>query len=68
VTTARSQYIYLIRYKACRTVLGGFTVKHEAHTWAQNTSGHPIAHLQLTRMRDGIGYMKDEEDIPWDPE
>ena len=35
---ARSDYIYLIRYKdpgtpSDRQVLGGFTVKHEAHTW-----------------------------------
>ena len=63
---ARSQYIYLIRYKACRTVLGGFTVKHEAHAWAKRTSGHPIEYLQLTQMRDGIGYDKDEKDIAWD--
>ena len=60
----RSTYIYLIRYKACRTVLGGFTVKHEARTWAK-TCGHPLDHLQLTRMRDGISYDIDEQDLPW---
>jgi hypothetical protein len=67
---ARSQYIYLIRYKEhgapCdRQVLAGFTVKHEAHTWTQRC-GHPIERLQLTRMRDGLCYDKDEEDIPWE--
>jgi hypothetical protein len=67
----RSTYIYLIRYKdpgtpSDRRVLGGFTVKREAHTWTK-TCGHPIDRLQLTRMRDGIRYDKDEQDIPWDP-
>lgn len=67
---ARSDYIYLIRYKdpgtpSDRQVLSGFTVKREAHAWTQ-CCGHPLTRLQLTRMRDGIGYDKEEHDIPWD--
>ena len=38
----RSHYIYLVRYNACGTVLGAFTVKHEAQEWALRESGHPL--------------------------
>jgi len=50
---ARAHYIYLVRLKASGRLLGAFTVKHEAHTWAE-LSEHLLDALQLSSMRDGI--------------
>ena len=61
---ARSQYIYLVRYK--ETLLAAFTVKHEAVSWARFRSGHPLETLQLSSMRDGIYGDKTEKPIPWE--
>lgn len=72
---ARSVYIYLVRYKlklpgnktnACGTLLGAFTVKHEAVTWATFKSGHPLEHMSLSAMRDGAYADKTERIIPWE--
>jgi hypothetical protein len=63
---ARSQYIYFVRYNACRTLLGAFTVKYEAVTWAKRESKHPLEHLQLSRMADGLHGDKTETVIPWE--
>jgi hypothetical protein len=63
---ARSHYIYLIRAKDSNTLLGGFTVKHEAHTWADRESKQPRSNLQLYRMQDGLNKTKTEEATPWD--
>lgn len=67
---ARSTYIYLVSWKepghpSHGQVMAGFTVKYEAEYWATDLSGHPLERMQLSRMRDGIGYPKDKEDIPW---
>lgn len=67
---ARSQYIYLIKYNypgrpSHGKILAGFTVKYEAHEWVK-LSGYSVNRLQLSRMRDGIAYLKDIIDIPWD--
>jgi hypothetical protein len=62
---ARAQYIYLVRYKQCGTLLGAFTVKHEAHTWAKDHAGHPLEALQLSSMRDGVYGDKTESNINW---
>ena len=67
---ARSHYIYLVRWKepgqsANDNVMAGFTVKYEAHQWAK-LCGHPLEKLRFSRMRDGLGYEKAPEDIPWD--
>ena len=62
----RSHYIYLVRYNACGTVLGAFTVKHEAQEWALRESGHPLEHLQLSSIKDGVWADKSEKRIPWE--
>jgi hypothetical protein len=62
---ARSQYIYFVRSKQCGTLLGAFTVKHEAHAWAKDHSGHPLETLQLSSMRDGVNGDKTENKIDW---
>lgn len=49
---ARSQYIYLIRSKCDGTLLGAFTVKHEAHHWVRRAE-RDVAGLELSRMPDG---------------
>ena len=56
----RSHYIYLVRYNACGTVLGAFTVKREAVEWATRESGHPLEHLQLSSIKDGVWADKTE--------
>jgi hypothetical protein len=61
----RSHYIYLVRYNACGTVLGAFTVKREAEEWALRESGHPLEHMQLSSMKDGVWADKTEKPIPW---
>ena len=38
----RSHFIYMVRFKACGTVLAAFTVKREAVEWALRESGHPL--------------------------
>jgi hypothetical protein len=65
---ARSQYIYFVRIKATGDLLGAFTVKHEARTWAKNWCGpiYPLERLQLSSMRDGIGCDKTETPIAWE--
>jgi len=62
----RSHYIYLVRYNACGTVLGAFTVKREAHEWALRESGHPLEHMQLSSIKDGVWADKTEKPIPWE--
>ena len=62
----RSHYIYLVRYNACGTVLGAFTVKREAVEWATRESGHPLEHLQLSSIKDGVWADKTEKPIPWE--
>ena len=62
----RSHYIYLVRHKACSTVLAAFTVKHEAQEWALRESGHPLEHLQLSSIKDGVWADKTEKPIPWE--
>lgn len=62
---ARSQYIYFVRYRQCDTLLGAFTVKREACTWAIEYSGYPLESLKLSSMRDGITD-KIEQDIDWE--
>ena len=67
---ARAHYIYLIRHQlpghpSDRELLGAFTVKHEAITWAKRCP-HPLTHIRLSRMRDGTTSHKVEEIIPWD--
>ena len=62
----RSHYIYLVRYNACGTVLGAFTVKREAHEWALRESGHPLEHMQLSSIKDGVWADKTEKLIPWE--
>ena len=54
---ARSAYIYLVRIKATGTLIGAFTVKHEARTWTDRWRGgvYLLDDLQLSRMPDG-GY------------
>lgn len=69
---ARSQYIYLLRYllpgsPSDKEVLATFTVKYEAKQWAKLCQ-HPLTHLRLSRMRDGLTYHKAEEIIPWTDE
>ena len=65
---ARAGYIYLIRGKLHKNLLGAFTVKHEARTWV-HTQGWHIDDLELSRMRDGICSKspigKEEELIEW---
>ena len=63
---ARSQYIYLIHTNASGTMLGAFTVKHEANSWADLESRQPLEHMRLTRMEDGIHGDKTETPVPWD--
>ena len=64
---ARAGYIYHIREIGDTTLLGSFTVKHEAHTWADRFSGHPREALQLSRARDGVhAEGKSEVLVPWD--
>ena len=62
---ARSHYIYLIRNKACNTVLAAFTVKYEAQQWAVRKSGRPLKEMQLSSIRDGTCDDKTEKLIPW---
>lgn len=62
---ARSQYIYLIRDQATLRLLGCFTVKHEADSWAVRHSGYLLDDLQLSRMLDGLHVNKAEELIPF---
>jgi hypothetical protein len=62
---ARSQYIYFVRYNACQTLLGAFTVKYEAVAWAKSESKQPLEHLQLSRMQDGLHNDKTEKPISW---
>lgn len=66
---ARASQIYLLRYSlpgspSDRELLAGFTVKYEAKQWAK-LCPHPLTHLRLSRMRDGLTYHKAEEVIPW---
>lgn len=65
---ARSCYVYLVRIKETTALLGCFTVKHEANTWARKWCGelYPLDRLQLTSMRDGIHGDKTELIVPWD--
>jgi hypothetical protein len=64
---ARSAYIYLVRIKETDALLGCFTVKHEARTWADRWCGptYPLERLQLSSMRDGFDDKK-ETVIPWE--
>ena len=62
----RSHYIYLVRYKGCNAVLAAFTVKHEAVEWALRESRHPLGHLQLSSIKDGVWADKTEKPIPWE--
>ncbi len=69
---ARSAYIYLVRIKATGTLIGAFTVKHEARTWTDRWRGgvYLLDDLQLSRMPDG-GYAnflisKEETKIEWE--
>ena len=63
---ARAGYIYLIRHKDSHAILGGFTVKYEAHDWATNESGFPLDMMQLYRMRDGLHKDKSAQPLPWE--
>ena len=63
---ARSSYIYLIRLKGCGDVVGAFTVKKEANTWAVEKSGYPLESMSLSSMRDGIHANKTEKPLPWE--
>jgi hypothetical protein len=62
---ARSKYIYLIRSAINpATLLGTFTVKHEANTWLMRSEYNQDT-ARLSRMRDGAFSDKEEEEIPW---
>jgi hypothetical protein len=65
---ARSAYIYFVRIKNDRSLLGCFTVKREARTWAKRWCGehYPLERLQLSSMHDGLNRDKKETAIPWD--
>lgn len=61
----RSKYIYLIRSAVNpATVLGAFTVKHEANLWLLR-SEYDQDTAELSRIRDGLDERKDEVTIPW---
>ncbi len=65
---ARSHYIYLVRFKATKALIGAFTVKQEAITWAKRWCGDiwPLEKLQLSSMRDGLlENVKEEKVLPW---
>lgn len=65
---ARSKYIYFIRSAINpATLLGAFTVKHEAILWATR-NGYGPHNARLSRMRDGVLERKDEDEIPWNEE
>lgn len=65
---ARSTYIYHVRGKRHKNLLGSFTVKYEACTWVER-KGWNTEDLELSRMRDGIDLTdpigKHEELIEW---
>ncbi len=62
---ARSRYIYLVKHKVHNIIVAAFTVKHEAHTWAQNCQYSPDD-LQLLRTQDGLHCCKALDEIYWD--
>lgn len=64
---ARSTYIYHVRKIKDGELLASFTVKHEAHTWAEKHSGFDREALKLSRSRDGLTTEdKSEVEIPWE--
>lgn len=48
----RAKYIYLVRLKDTRELVGAFTVKREAREWADR-SIWPLDELELSAMQDG---------------
>lgn len=61
---ARATYIYLIRAFEDGRLVGCFTVRHDAVTWAMRNGWGP-ENANLCRMRDGAYSEKDETEIPW---
>lgn len=61
----RSKYIYFVRKRVSTQLLGVFTVKREANSWAF-INGWTPDNAALSRMRDGVGEDEyPETEIDW---
>lgn len=62
------KYIYFVRHLESAELLGAFSTKADAKTWAKDHSGFTRAELKLSKMPDGLGIngAKTEVTISWD--